>query len=317
MSDKIAKDAAARAQAIHAAVTNEGKPPVEPPVNPENPGATGLEGQNNGVTLPEDPALLRAEAGQWKQRYQVLKGKYDAEVPRLTEQLRAAQARVQELESLQQQASKTTLDGALATVREELGDKVADALAQFIQNPNAPVSVTPAPPAAAPAAPADQGQDPEQEHPYFAHVREMVDAATGRPGTFDTVNFDPTFIGYLTQTVHQPTGLSLKAFMDQQFAAGELADVARVFLSFVNKRAKDAQDDANKRKQGAASPDVPAAAGKGGAADEKPTYTRAEYDATMKSLLHDKKYRTPEGIALANTVRNELLEALRDGRVIG
>lgn len=306
MSEKIINEALAQAQAIHKAINNVATPKDSSEL--EDPKPAPNEG--DGVTLPDDPAILHTEAAQWRQRYLVLKGKYDAEVPPLTEQLRAAQAKVQELEAAQLQATKTTLNDALTTVREELGDKIADSLAMLVRQPDS--VVTPF----EPVKPEPSAEPDNQENPYFAQVREMVDVATGKPGTFDNVNFDAAFIDYLVQTRHQPTGLTLKAFMEQRFNAGELADVARVFLSFVNKRADDERGDANRRKQGVAAPDT-----RPGATtvreEEKPSYTKAEYDTTMKALNHDKKYRTPEGIAIANKVRTELLEALRDGRIIG
>lgn len=308
MSEKIVNEALAQAQAIHKAIAADAAVDTS---KPEDMQQAKQEGE--GVTLPDDPAILHAETDQWRQRYLALKGKYDAEVPRLAEQLRVAQAKVQELETMQLQAAKTTLDEALTTVREELGDKVADSLVLLTRQPNS--VATPSAPAKPDLSAGDQGNN-SQEHPYFAQVREMVDTATGKPGTFDNVNFDAAFVDYLVQTRHQPSGLTLKAFMEQRFGDGELADVARVFLSFVKKRADDERSSANVRKQGVAAPDArPGATTVRG--EEKPSYTRAEYDATMKALNHDKKYRTPEGMATASKVRTELLEALRDGRIVG
>lgn len=75
-------------------------PPAEAPPA-EKPPATVTElhptpeGGDPEVTPPAEP---KPERTDWKQKYSVLKGKYDAEVPRLSESLRDANTRITALE---------------------------------------------------------------------------------------------------------------------------------------------------------------------------------------------------------------------------
>lgn len=52
---------------------------------------------DEGGDLPSTPEV-KPERTDWKQKYSVLKGKYDAEVPRLSQDLRDANARIERLE---------------------------------------------------------------------------------------------------------------------------------------------------------------------------------------------------------------------------
>lgn len=299
------KDADARARQIHADLIaertlSEGQPPAE---------ATAAEVART-TPASEDTLLMRAEAEQWKHKFQVLQGKYNAEVPRLHEELKTVRGELGLLKSERDAGDKQTLDTALATVRSELGDSVAEALQKLIPGHSAA-------PAAAPAA--EPELDPEQSaeadaQMAFDHVKGMVDFAS-KPGTFDQVNLDPAFTTYLAQTLHPQTQQSLQLYMNAKFAAGDLQDVARVFLQYVQLRTSQAAEAANKARGKAAAPDVTAGATNNDMGAAK-TYSRAEYESTMKSLNVDAKYRTQDGMALANRIRNELLTALRDGRVL-
>jgi predicted nucleic acid-binding Zn-ribbon protein len=67
---------------------------------PEKPKAevTKLRPSNEGGDLESTSEAKQQERTDWKQKYSVLKGKYDAEVPRLHQDLRDANARITRLE---------------------------------------------------------------------------------------------------------------------------------------------------------------------------------------------------------------------------
>ena len=62
---------------------------------------TGLDAEAPPETVEETPAVTPepAKRTDWKQKYNVLQGKYDAEVPRLHEQVKALGVKVQELQA--------------------------------------------------------------------------------------------------------------------------------------------------------------------------------------------------------------------------
>lgn len=317
MSAKIASEAQNRAQEIHAALMSEGgEPNKQPPANPEKPGEGKDAADAAAPVVVNDTAVLQAEVAQWQHRYSVLQGKYNAEVPRLNAQVKALQEQLATLEGKSREAAKGTVNDALSIVREELGDRVADSVATLLANGGQqPPAAAPAATTDAPAAPAPSNE--EEAAIAIEHVRTTVDSAVNRPGTFDQVNEDPAFTAYLTQTLHAPSQQSMKVHMDKSFIAGDLASVARVFLAFINMRSAQAKAEADAKLKGAATPDVPVgAAPAGGHGDGQRTYTHEEYAVTMKSLLHDPQYRTSAGQATATRIRQELLTALRDGRVV-
>lgn len=71
----------------------EGKPEEKPTAE-----VTELHPKPEGGD-PETPPEVKPERTDWKQKYSVLQGKYDAEVPRLSQDLRDAQTRVTNLEN--------------------------------------------------------------------------------------------------------------------------------------------------------------------------------------------------------------------------
>lgn len=315
MTSQIAQDAERRAREIFDSIqakateptAGETKTPESVPTVVE-PAPTVLVGEN-------DPAMLKAGVEEWKHRFEVMQGKYNAEVPRLHEEVRALKAQLVTAVQQAAQPAKATVADAMTTLREELGDSAVEALRQLMAQQTTGTQPIPSSEPTLPAQDPSAQQAAEAEaQQAFDQVGRMVDGAL-RAGAFQQINHDPAFQQYLTQTVHPQTGTSLHVYMTQQFGTGNLSEVARVFLSYARLRAEQAATQTNQARDKIAAPDASGLAG-GGQADGQRTYSRAEYEATMKALLHDPKYKTAEGLAVANRLRMELLEALRDGRVV-
>ena len=310
-----ADKAAARAREIFDQVNGEGGNPPDQlegggehadQLNPKTPDAAVA-----GQQLQHDPtdqlAILQADRDRWAQRFNVLKGKYDSEVPRLT-------ARVKELESQLAQVqgggnAAVDVNDAWRILAENLGDDVVAAMRRVsAPQPAAAAHVDDQPP---------QADDAGQDSPIY-QVRALVDTALKNPGIFDEINASAEFAEYLDGfTVETADGtVTVRQYMLASFQQGALDSVAQVFLSFMRRRSEQAKVGKDKDLNKRAVPDIPPAGGRDDSST-LPTYTRAEYETAMKDLRLNPKYRTPEGQATADKLRRELLEAMRDGRIIG
>lgn len=116
-------------------------PPVTPPAPPQVPGNTAPAAPQ----APQAGGLPTGPAGEdHKQKFEVLQGKYNAEVPRLHAELRevrallaAAQAQISALQNQPPSApvqGKTGDSDVLKKVRDEFGDELADGLLALIES---------------------------------------------------------------------------------------------------------------------------------------------------------------------------------------
>lgn len=100
------------------AQTPEPAPSAAPPAAEAPPAAP--EAQSPPST-PPPPTPIQREEVSWEQRYKVLQGKYNAEVPRLTGQIRDLTTMVKTL-----QDSQATMQGLLASLGQRQGSAPAD-----------------------------------------------------------------------------------------------------------------------------------------------------------------------------------------------
>lgn len=316
MKSQIAENAQRRAQEIFQQLNAEAGEPAHVGNEPGTlESAPAVEPAPTVLVGEDDPAMLRAGTEEWKHRFEVLQGKYNAEIPRLHDEIRGLKAQLAAVQQQATQPAKTSIAGAMDVLRDELGEHVVEALNRVLAQQATGTEPIPPTPANEPAAQEVPQDANAQAQAAFDQVARMVDGAIGQVGAFHQINQDPAFQQYLAQTAHPQTGQALQGHMAQQFAAGNLNEVTRVFLSFARLRAQQAATQANQARDKIAGPDANGLAG-GGQADGQRTYTREEYKASMNALLHDRKYKTPEGMAVADRLRTELMEALRDGRVV-
>ena len=142
LPEQIQKQIEAAAELEKAVYTET--PAGDPPAPPAPPAAETPELPAPPAPKPAPPPAANDEDGTWEQRFKVLKGKYDAEVPRLHAQLRDNDATVaemaQRMEQLQRQMQQITsvpdvtgdFSAAASGVeindneREEYGDELLD-----------------------------------------------------------------------------------------------------------------------------------------------------------------------------------------------
>lgn len=317
--NRNAEEAEALARKIHSELTG-GEGTQNPPVVTSGAENNGIEGGSPTATEAQinELQLVKAEADQYRKelealqhKHQVLQGKYNAEVPRLHEEAKALRKQVGDFMS---EKHTITLNAALDTVRTELGESVADAIKQMIPGAGAAAGGAQAPQTEEPA-PASETVDGDGATGPLDRVRGMVDSVLNRPGIFDKVNNDPVFIAFLENEKHPQTQIPMGEHLTERFNAGDLPEVSRIFLSFVQKSAQQSAKAAEEKRLRDAAPNVASGASTNGQGQEPARYSRKEYEETMHALMHDPKYKTAEGIVLASRMRNELLEALRDGRI--
>jgi hypothetical protein len=199
-----------------------------------------------------DSESLRADRAE--QRFNTLKGKYDAEVPRLSEELRVVKARNTDLEG--QLAARPTPAAALPEVVTEedlrlygkpmvdLIEKIATRKAQDMVKQSGP---QPAPaPAGAPApepaptpapAPADVEDAPDQEMlaRYETQLTKLVPEWLKQ-------NDDPKFMEWLKQR-DPATGVNRWTILTRHHKALNAMKVAEVFLAFQGAREIGSRSD--------------------------------------------------------------------------
>lgn len=218
-------------------VKTEPKEP-EPPKEP----VQGELFTENGAPAKPEPPKADESAEYWKQRFQTLKGKYDAELPRTVGQLRQAESEIAQLRATVAQLDaqlRATPQGDKATKfggvdneplaspeeREEYGQDFTafiERIAKQAAQRTAEKSQTPAQPQAPVAA---QQAQPPQAQPMY----QVLDQKVPR---WREINRDPEFIGWL-QHPDPLSGSTRHHMLHQAFGSGDVNRVAAFFMSYL------------------------------------------------------------------------------------
>jgi hypothetical protein len=298
-SEKLVAEIAAGKTAQPAPAVNESPAPapVAQPAAPVEP-------------APEaELAAAKKDADAWRQRYTVLKGKYDVEVPRLTEQLREANEKIADLNQKLSQAPKPVQISA--EDREKLVDKfgedMVNMVTKMVQNG------------------LEQGIAPLQEK--LATVETNVETtakATQKTATqrywdevdnllaaeglkFDVVNDDPGFIAWLGEQ----DGLSGKTRLDSLERAQGSRNAkltAQFFITYAKGLSKDGASSLEAQIQ----PDPSNAAPDPLNPNKGKIWMRAEIDQFYRDKRGG-KYRGKQ--AEADRIEADILAATREKRI--
>jgi hypothetical protein len=325
-------------------------PPGQPSAAPAAPAAAAqptppVPGQP-GIASPED---------SWEKKFRVLQGKYNAEVPRLSQQIRELTSQNQNLQSQltttqalltslgRQQASApagTPVPAPAAAGKklvkdEEVKNFGAD-LYDFIQRAAREVM-----PAAAPAASSPQvaqevqqvRQQVEQLSTEAAQTKQqkMVTMLNEQVPSWEQVNADPEFLAWLNQTDPYSGTQRLELF-DQAAGRFDGPRVVAFFKGFQNEHAAVTPPPSQTPAPAAAAAPpagTPATlerlvapgtakAGAAGAPNEaqKRVYTRAEFE----DFVRRKNQFVVKGRKVPDTMvaeERELLKAANEGRISG
>lgn len=190
--------------------------PAEPPKAEKQPEATPAVAPPKADPPPVD----------WEARFKTLQGKYNAEVPRLTSELRALQEKLDAMESAPKEQPKAPETKSLVT-KEEIEDYGED-FSDFIRRV-----------AREEAAQAAESVKPEIEQ-IKGHVAQTEKQTAGArvyaaldqnvPGWRD-INTDPNFLTWL-QEVDPYSGSRRSDLLSQAFNAGDANRVMSFFKGF-------------------------------------------------------------------------------------
>ncbi|OUR99230.1 hypothetical protein A9Q81_11690 [Gammaproteobacteria bacterium 42_54_T18] len=260
----------------------------------------------------------------WEQRYNVLQGKYNKEVPDAIDSVRRVQQEKSELvikvNGLNQQVSELTQaleaiknpepdhSEKIGTVRSDFGDEVADLLADS-QKEIADLKGVIAESKKPEPEPAVQG-DSQDEDPAAKHSINHVMTRVGGEEEFNRIDSDPDFNAYLNE-IDPLYGTQRRNVMQSLFAKGDLETVSNYYISW-NAQQKAALASADRREELI----EPASLNGGEQAEVKKTYKQSEIPEIFTDLTHNPKYKTIEGQAEAEAIEQDLHLAMTEGRIL-
>lgn len=183
------------------------------------------EGNTESPEEEEEPLEAEAEpqetppvkAEPWEERYRVLQGKYDAEVPRLHEQVKYLTAQLDALNAQRQPPAKQTESDYLAKIREDYGDELAAPFEQLqaelvkLRNQMSQVGQT-------------------REQMYYQSLDTQVP-------DWQALNNDPGFLSWLDQ-VSPDTGVRRKEALDDAHRRLDAGRVGMIFKAYQAAQAK-------------------------------------------------------------------------------
>lgn len=302
---KQVAEAAEKAKQIHAEMMGNTEQPPAAPAPDTNPPPV-----SDPLKAPA-PEQQGDDYATLQQRYNVLQGKYRAEVPRLAETVRTLETKIQELTQKLDQAatSQQKPDEALGPSQEEI-DQFGPEFAAFVQKASrAELSRELLALTKRLDAIEHRAKNTEQAVQLSAEDRFLAQLAEAVPN-WKTINSSPAWLQWLGE-IDPLSGVPRQALLDNAHAAGDVVRVAGFFTTFLG-GASGAQ------KPSGSQPTISPPAGRGGnppptaGGGEKKTYTRAE----IKSFYDDKRrglYAGREQEAMR--IEQDIAAAANEGRV--
>jgi hypothetical protein len=174
------------------------------------------------------------DADYWRQRFEVMQGKYNAEVPRLTGQVSDLTERVNalstDLQSAQAGAADLagkTVDEALDDLEDEYGDKFVAAIdrridARLDQRLDARLN------------PVEQRVQKVEQASSESAINAALDQmhAMGQLADWRTLNEDPDFITWLQNPAPFSGGKTFLQILRTAYASGHAVDTAEIFNTY-------------------------------------------------------------------------------------
>lgn len=207
----------------------------------------------------EAPApAAKVEREDWKQKYSVLKGKYDAEVPRLHDQLKVLEGQVTTLiettvkpeaqeKSAEQPKFKYIAEDELEDYGEDFMDMVGRRAQEIAEQQLAPITAQMA--GEISALKAELGQntqrvDTSEQRDFYAQLDRGVE-------NWRAINDDPVFAEWVQQEVPEGrVGETRLQVLMESFNAKDVSGVKRVFDRFVSANSTPQTTQENVQSQG-------------------------------------------------------------------
>lgn len=294
----------------------------EPPKTDGNPGDNPAPDPGEGVAPdgnapavmnpPADPPKSE-DAEYWRQRFEVMQGKYNAEVPRLIEQVNAMNAQMQALQAQLENGGNGnseptaqkpgTVEEALAQLQNEYGSELTDALDRLIQARLRSVE--------------EKVSNVETVTAKTAYEK-FLDAMDTKVPTWRTVNTDPGFLAFI-ETPEPFGGVPYKALLAHAAQSCDSERVARIFNLYINQN--PAATTPKSQRELPPNPEQLVAPSRRGTGEppttqdqSKKIWTLAEVNAFYKALELG-RYRGKE--QEAERIEAEILRANKEGRIVG
>lgn len=273
----------------------------------------------NEAATPTDPAATPAtpevqpERRDWKAAYHVLQGKYNAEVPRLSEQLRAATGRITDLETklatppTPAPAAPVAPANTVELDREKYGDELVD----FLQRTKAE-AVESAKQAVDPLkTQVEKIEQSTEERAKAEAERQRADwmaEFTKRVPDWQAIDLEPEWQQFLA-TRDQNSGRQRQELLQDAFQSGDLERTVHFFNEY--DKLKAPAPAAQQPPPALAARVVPDTTGRSSSGTEKKVWTRVEikkfYDAYVARKISPEK---------AKEIEADIEAASREGRIV-
>lgn len=176
---------------------------------------------------PQPPPASDPDVAGWKHRFETLQGKYHAEVPRLHQELRQLRAELDTVRRSPQPPAPPVADleesAEYRALVEEYGDTAARAMVGIARREAHRTTEAMTRQHVEPLA---QSVADQQREAYHGHIAALAG------DDWLNVNYDQRFIDW-TQAHKDPySGQTLKALLNEAYASGDTARVARFFNDF-------------------------------------------------------------------------------------
>lgn len=288
---------------------NPGDEPA-PGGNPDDPGKQPVN--NEPAHQPNAEPPKTEDANYWRQRFEVMQGKYNAEVPRLVEQVNTLNTQMQELVSQKGQTEEVTgkrnvsAEEALANLHDTYGSELTDAIDALIHARMQGVEEK--------VSKVETATAQTAAEKFFGYLDEHAEG-------WKALNTDPGFLSFL-ETEDDISGIPYKAIITNAFNNGNAGRVAKIFNHYKqinNLGTPPSSKGGNEPPK----PDALAAPPKRGGSGQPPANAQSKQDRVFKMAeinafyknLELGRYRGKE--AEAQALEHEILLANQQGRIVG
>ncbi len=182
-------------------------------------------------------ATLQSQLQALEQKYRVLQGKYNAEVPELQRKLRDA---THDAESLRNQlaaakaapAHNASLDEVMAGAREKFDPELVDVMREMVSAAVTPVTTT----VAEVTQRVDRAAATAETSAQQSKTARLHAAIAQAGGSFEAIDNDPAFIAWLAEPVPY-TGRTRHELMQASFDAGNPEQTAQFYIDYLRQKA--------------------------------------------------------------------------------
>lgn len=261
------------------------------------------------------PAVAATPAPDWETRYKTLQGKYNAEVPRLSELVRTQQEQIEglkrEVEALKTRppAADTRVD-LTADLPDDLKERFDPDMIKLVSE-IAAKSAERVASEVKPVVERVQAQESQRAEQLLTQQRqaEMLDALNDLSPGWEQADASPGFVTFLEQ-IDPATGKPLKDTLTAAVQRFDAATAARIFNRYAASAPKTPSAPLPPSLAAQVVPDI-AGAGSSAPVGDKRIYTAAEANALMTQAAN-LVVRNP---AKANEIEREVELAHREGRI--